>query len=80
MPAYNEGEYIGEAIQSLIDQSYNKWELIIVDDGSNDNTENIVNSFNDKRIKYFKQDNEGASSAKNLGLSKNQGDYFIITH
>ena len=54
MPTYNCAKFIKETIQSVINQTYENWELVIVDDCSNDNTEEIVASFNDKRIKYHK--------------------------
>ena len=54
MPSWNTGKFIKESIQSVINQTYTNWELIIVDDCSNDNTDKIVDLFNDKRIRYFK--------------------------
>ena len=55
IPVYNGEKYIAETIQSVIDQTYENWELIIVDDGSTDNTSNIVKKFNDTRIIYIKR-------------------------
>ena len=77
-PAYNAGKYISEAIQSVLSQTYPHWELLIVNDGSTDNTEEKVHSFNDLRIKYFLQENQGVSSARNVGLANMQGDYFCF--
>lgn len=54
MPSWNTGKFIAESIQSVIDQTYEKWELIIVDDCSTDNTDEVVASFDDTRIKYLK--------------------------
>lgn len=54
MPSYNTSQYITETIQSVIDQSYQNWELIIVDDCSTDNTDYIVSKINDQRITFLK--------------------------
>ena len=63
LPVYNAEKFLEEAIKSILDQTYKNFELIIYDDGSKDNSKNIIDSFNDSRIKYFKND-------KNLGLIK----------
>ena len=76
VPTYNRANMIGKAIESVLDQTYTNWELIIVDDGSTDNTRNIVSLYNDKRIKYFYQENSGRSSARNFGIDVTQGDYL----
>ena len=54
MPSWNTGKFIAESIQSVVNQTYENWELIIVDDCSTDNTDEVVAMFNDKRIKYLK--------------------------
>ena len=59
MPTYNRDQFINEAIESIQEQTYHNWELIIIDDGSNDNTEKIVKDIADKRIHYYKQDHFG---------------------
>lgn len=78
MPAHNAATHIAKAIQSVLNQSYRDIELIVVDDGSTDNTADIVTGFEEDRIKYFYQDNAGASSARNLALRKSQGSYIVI--
>ena len=79
MPAYNSSRWISDSIQSVFEQNYVQWELLIVDDGSTDNTKNIVKDFlNDKRIKYFYQDNYGPAVARNLGISKASGKYLAF--
>ena len=78
MPAYNAGIYIGDAIQSVLNQSYSNWELLIIDDGSTDDTENIVRSFQDNRIRFFSQSNAGVSAARNKGLQNMFGNYFCF--
>src|SRR5438132_11921709 len=69
MPAYNCGKYIAQSINSILNQTYKDFEFIIIDDGSTDNTEEIVLSFKDPRIIYRKTVNKGTSAALNLGLS-----------
>ena len=78
MPTYNNSSFIRRAIKSLIDQSYEQWELIIIDDGSTDDTfENIEELLADKRITYHKSpQNEGLGVAINIGLDISQYDYI----
>jgi len=78
MPVYNGEKYIKEAIDSVINQTYKNWELIIVNDGSKDNTEEIIKSYNDKRIKYFYQENKGVSAARNKALEVAKGKYITF--
>lgn len=78
MPAFNTEKYISKAIESVLKQSYSNWELLIVNDGSNDRTREISLSFNDERIQYFEQDNKGVSAARNIGLAHMTGDYFCF--
>ena len=66
-PAYNAQKYIAQAINSVLSQTYKNWELIIINDGSSDNTEDIINSFCDERIIVISQSNGGVSSARNRG-------------
>src|SRR5690606_23779949 len=63
---------------SVIYQSYQSWGLIVIDDGSNDASAEIIQGFNDSRIKYLKKINQGVSIARNLGLSQMSGDYFCF--
>jgi len=68
MPTYNDDLYIAAAIQSVLNQTYSNWELLIMDDGSTDNTASIVQSFTDSRIRFFQQSNQGQLKAlSNLG-------------
>ena len=76
IPTYNRANLISKAIQSVIDQTYGNWELIIVDDGSIDNTEEVVRSFKEPRIKYFKKKHEERSIARNFGTEKANGTYL----
>jgi teichuronic acid biosynthesis glycosyltransferase TuaG len=80
MPAYNASKYIRLAINSVINQTYDDWELIIVDDGSIDATSEIVKEylFIDKRVSYFYQENGKQGKARNLGISKSSGVYLAF--
>lgn len=78
MPAYNASRFIQESINSVIQQTYKRWELLVINDGSTDNTGEVVKSFIDERIRYFEKKNGGVSSARNLGLKEMKGDYFCF--
>ncbi len=76
MAVYNGEKYIGEAITSVISQTYPDWELVIVNDGSTDHTVDIIQSFPDPRIRLFHQANTGCASARNRVLEEAQGEYL----
>lgn len=76
MPAYNAGNYIGQAIRSVLRQSFADFELLIVDDGSTDNTAKIVRSFKDPRIVLVQQENKGVAAALNIGLKHARAHYI----
>ncbi len=76
MPVYNGEKYLAEAIRSVLAQTHQPIELLIVNDGSTDATESIVKQFEDTRIRYFVQKNAGVSAARNLALANMQGDFF----
>lgn len=78
VPVFNGERYIQECIESILLQTHENWELIIVNDGSTDSTEEVVKKITDHRIKYLKQDNTGVSGAKNFGISEMHGDYFCF--
>lgn len=80
MPSYNTANYISESINSVINQTYENWELIIVDDCSSDNTEEIVNKIlKDKRIKYLKNTkNSGAAISRNRALKEAKGKWIAF--
>lgn len=75
-PTYNRGYMIRNPIDSISKQTYPNWELLIVDDGSTDNTEKIVKDYKDKRIKYIKQNKKGQAAARNKGLKAAQGKWI----
>jgi glycosyltransferase involved in cell wall biosynthesis len=75
LPTFNRAVYLKDAIESVLAQTYRDFEFIIVDDGSTDNTEEVVASYiNDPRIRYLKQANSGAAAARNHGISLRRGD------
>lgn len=78
MPAYNHEQYIGDAIESVLAQSYSNFELIIINDGSTDNTEQVILAHKDKRIKYYSQVNMDAYNTINRGISLATGEYISI--
>jgi glycosyltransferase involved in cell wall biosynthesis len=79
MPTYNAAQYIDKAIQSVIDQTFTDWELLIFDDGSTDNTEDIVAPFlNDLRIQYIKQENLGQPKTRNKGVRMSRGNLIAL--
>lgn len=76
MPSYNTAPYIKETIQSVLDQTYQNWELIIVDDCSTDNTDDIVAEIKDERIRYLKNEkNSGAAISRNRALREARGQW-----
>jgi glycosyltransferase involved in cell wall biosynthesis len=76
MPAYNAGKYIAEAIRSVLTQDFSDFELLIVDDGSSDDTREVIGRFSDPRIRLLEQENKGISAALNAGLSAASGRYI----
>lgn len=78
IPTFNRANLIHIPIKSVIEQSYNDWELIIVDDGSTDHTKQVVQAFKDDRIQYFYKKNEERSIARNFGIDKANGKYLCF--
>lgn len=78
IPMFNVEKYIEQSIQSVLNQSFHNFELILVDDGCSDNTINLVKTFNDHRIRLIQQKNRGLSGARNTGIDKSQGLYIAL--
>lgn len=76
IPCYNASAFVEEALSSVLNQTYRDIEVIVVNDGSTDNSENGILSFKDRRIRYFKQSNKGQAAALNFGTSHAKGDYI----
>ena len=78
-PAYNCEKYISETIESVLEQTYANWEMLIIDDGSTDNTINIIKSYNDDRIRVIQnQANIGAALSRNRGLKEARGKWIAF--
>jgi len=82
MPSFNSSKFIGETIESIIHQSHSNWELIIIDDGSEDNTVKIIQKFisNESRIKLIQRNinPKGAPTCRNIGIENSNGNYIIF--
>lgn len=75
IPTYNRGHLLLKTIESVLTQEYKDFEVLIVDDGSTDNTEEIVRTVSDKRVTYFKKENGERGAARNFGFGKSKGVY-----
>lgn len=79
MPTYNRGGYIRDTIDSILRQSYVNWELIIIDDGSDDNTAELVKAIKDERIRFYKAGRIGIiSQVRKMGIEKAAGEFFAF--
>ena len=80
VPVYNTAPYLSRCINSILCQSFSKIELILIDDGSTDNSLDICNQYREKdeRIKVFHKENGGVCSARNKGLKEMHGDFFMF--
>lgn len=78
IPVYNGEKYINRLIDSITNQDYENYEIIIVNDGSTDKTKDILDNINNDKIKVYHQKNGGASSARNYGIKKSSGKYILF--
>lgn len=78
IPTYNCSRYIGAALQSVLDQDFQDFEIFVVDDGSTDNTREIVKFITDCRLKYLYQENKGPASARNTGINASDSKYLAF--
>ena len=81
VPVYNVEKYLENCLESLVNQTYNNYEIIIVDDGSTDGSDKIIKKYKTKYsnlIKSYKKENGGLSSARNYGINKSNGDYLLF--
>jgi glycosyltransferase involved in cell wall biosynthesis len=78
IPLYNKEKTISDTLDSLLKQSFKDFDVIIIDDGSTDESVNIVSEFKDKRIRLIRKNNGGVSSARNMGLLMSKGEYIFF--
>ncbi len=78
VPIYNAERYLKKCIDSILNQTKEELEIILVNDGSKDNSEEIIKSYNDKRIKYYKNKNQGIGKTRNFGIQKATGKYLMF--
>ena len=78
IPTYNRAAFLPKAIESVLSQTFTDWELIIVDDGSTDNTKDVVSQYSDSRITYIYQENAERSAARNNGIAHSVGEYVLF--
>ena len=78
IPAYNHERFVGEAIESVLGQSCGDLELVVVDDGSTDQTAEVIKGYTDKRLRYYHQENQDAFNTINRGISLSRGHYISI--
>lgn len=79
IPTYNKAHLLGRAVQSVLNQTYQDFEVIVVDDCSSDNTERVVIGFDDDRIRYIRhEENKGAAAARNTGIKAAEGEYIAF--
>jgi len=80
IPAYNAEQFLDETLESVLSQTYENWECIIVNDGSTDNTESVAKKWceKDARFRYFYKENSGASDTRNLGIKEARGEFIAF--
>ena len=78
IPLYNKEQYIGACLNSVLSQTYKDFELIVVNDGSSDNSVDIVNMIRDERVQLLSKNNGGPASARNLGVKEAKGEWVVF--
>lgn len=78
IPVYNKEKFIEKTLESVLNQTFTDFEIIVINDGSNDNSESIILKHLDKRINYFAKENEGVAVARNFGISKSSGSFICF--
>ena len=78
IPLYNKENFIENTIQSVLDQTFEDFEIIVINDGSTDKSEEKLLQFKDSRIRYYSKNNEGVSTARNFGIEKAQSDFITF--
>lgn len=78
LPIYNGEQFVARAIKSVLNQTYKELEIIVVDDGSSDNSLDVVRSYADARLKVFTKENGGPASARNFGIKRSSGEFIAL--
>jgi len=78
IPTYNRAPFLKKAVESVLSQTLQDFELIIVDDGSEDDTPSLIKGFNCDKIRFIRQENRGPASARNLGIKNSRGEYIAF--
>jgi len=78
VPTYNRAHFLSKMIESVLSQTFIDWELVIVDDGSTDNTKELIEKYTDSRIRYLWQENQERSAARNNGIAVSSGQYICF--
>lgn len=78
LPTYNRADFIRSSLDSVFAQTYTHWELVIIDDGSTDDTVTVLREYDDPRIKYIYQENQGVSAARNTGVAQCSGEIIAL--
>jgi glycosyltransferase involved in cell wall biosynthesis len=79
IPTYNHSNFLSKALESVLDQTYKNWEVIIIDNNSTDDTNKVINKYDDPRIKYLKINNNGViAKSRNLGIETAKGDWIAF--
>ena len=80
IPVYNTSKYLSICFDSLLDQGFDNYEVVVINDGSTDNSEDIINQYKSKfrNFKYIKQENSGLSVSRNNGVLNAEGDYLLF--
>jgi glycosyltransferase involved in cell wall biosynthesis len=78
IPLYNRSDSITETINSVLTQTYQNFEVVIIDDGSQDNPESVISKINDSRIRFIKQANQGGARARNRGIEEARSEYIVF--
>jgi glycosyltransferase involved in cell wall biosynthesis len=76
IPCYNQAHFLGEAIESALSQTYPNFEIVVVDDGSTDNTSDVASRY--KQVRLVRQENRGLAGARNTGIEHSEGDYLVF--
>jgi glycosyltransferase involved in cell wall biosynthesis len=78
IPVFNKEKFVGKTLQSVLDQTFIDYEIIIVNDGSTDTSEAVITAYKDERINYFFKENEGVAIARNFGIEKAKAEYICF--